>query len=73
MTDPAYVGQDGRLHVQVTDCNTNYIFFRPHRERDMVPLDSDRYATNQDAVVKLIGFAGNMTTSNRALQGVIVA
>ncbi len=67
-------GQDGSApSSHMYFLNTNYIFFRPHRERDMVPLDSDRYATNQDAVVKLIGFAGNMTTSNRALQGVIVA
>lgn len=53
--------------------NTNYLFFRPHRDRDMVPLDPDRFAVNQDAMVKLIAFAGNMTCSNRALQGVIVA
>jgi hypothetical protein len=67
-------GQDGSApSAHMYMLNTKYIFFRPHRERDMVPLDSDRYATNQDAVVKLIGFAGNMTTSNRALQGVIVA
>jgi len=67
-------GQDGSApSSHMYFLNTNYLFFRPHRERDMVPLDSDRYATNQDAVVKLIGFAGNMTTSNRALQGVIVA
>lgn len=53
--------------------NTNYIFYRPHSARDMVPLNPDRYATNQDAFVKLIGWAGNMTVSNRSLQGVIVA
>lgn len=28
-------------------------------------------AVNQDAMVKLIGFAGNMTVSNRFLQGVL--
>ena len=53
--------------------NTKYIFYRPHRQRDMVPLDPDRFSTNQDAMVKLIAWAGNMTVSNRALQGVIVA
>ena len=53
--------------------NTNYLHFRPHRDRDMVPLNPDRYATNQDAMVKLIAFAGNMCVSNRSLQGVIVA
>jgi len=53
--------------------NTNYLHYRPHRDRDMVPLDPDRFATNQDAMVKLIGWAGNMTLSNAQLQGVIIA
>lgn len=51
--------------------NTDYIFFRPHKDRNMVPLNPDRFATNQDAVVKLIAFAGNMTASNCFLQGVL--
>jgi hypothetical protein len=53
--------------------NTDYIFFRPHADRNFVPLGDDRYAVNQDAMVKLIGFAGNMTVSNRRLQGVLSA
>jgi len=53
--------------------NTDFIKFRPHRDRNMVPLNPDRFSTNQDAMVKLIGWAGNMTVSNRSLQGVIVA
>lgn len=53
--------------------NTNYIKFRPHRDRNMVPLNPDRFSVNQDAMVKLIGWAGNLTVSNRSLQGVIVA
>lgn len=53
--------------------NTDYLHFRPHRARNMVPLNPDRYSTNQDALVKLIGWAGNMTVQNRSLQGVIVA
>lgn len=53
--------------------NTKYIHYRPHARRNMVPLNPDRYATNQDAFVKLIAWAGNMTVSNRSLQGVIVA
>lgn len=51
--------------------NTNYIFFRPAASRNFVPLGDDRYAVNQDAMVKLIGFAGNMTVSNRFLQGTL--
>lgn len=53
--------------------NTDYIFLRPHRDCNMVPLEPDRFSTNQDAMVKLIGWAGNMTCSNRSLQGAIVA
>lgn len=51
--------------------NTNYIHYRPHAERNMVALDPDRFSTNQDAVVKLIGWAGNMTLSNGNLQGLL--
>ena len=51
--------------------NTNYIFFRPHKERNFVPIGGERQAINQDAIVKLYGFAGNLTTSNRSLQGLL--
>lgn len=51
--------------------NTNYLKFRPHRDRNFVPIGNERTAVNQDATVKLIGFAGNMTCSNRSLQGVL--
>jgi hypothetical protein len=53
--------------------NTDYLFLRPHRDRNMVPLDAERFSVNQDAMTKLIAFAGNMTTSNRQLQGVLTA
>jgi hypothetical protein len=33
--------------------------------------DGDRVPVNQDAIVKLIMFAGNMTCSNRRLLGVL--
>lgn len=53
--------------------NTDYIYFRPHKDRNMVPLEPDRFSVNQDAMVKLIAWAGNMTLSNAFLQGVIIA
>jgi hypothetical protein len=53
--------------------NTDYLYYRPAADRDMVPLDPDRFSTNQDALVKLIGWAGNMTCSNRFMQGVMKA
>lgn len=53
--------------------NTEYLYFRPHTDRNFAPIGGDRDAVNQDAMVKLIGFAGNMTVSNRRLQGVLKA
>ena len=51
--------------------NTNYLHWRPHSARNMVPLDPDRFSINQDAMVRLVGWAGNMTISNCFLQGII--
>jgi len=51
--------------------NTNYIFLRPHKERNFVPIGGERQAINQDAIVKLYGWAGNLTTSNSFLQGIL--
>ena len=43
--------------------NTDYIFLRPHKDRNFVPIGGERAAVNQDAIVKLIGWAGNLTSS----------
>jgi len=43
--------------------NTDFLFFRPHRDRNFVAIGGERQAVNQDAVVKLIGWAGNLTSS----------
>lgn len=51
--------------------NTNYIFLRPHKDRNMVPIGGDRMSVNQDAVVKLIGWAGNLTSSGIQFSGVL--
>ena len=53
--------------------NTDYIHYRPHSARNMVPLSPNRrYATNQDAEVQIIGWAGNLTCSGSQFQGRIV-
>lgn len=52
--------------------NTKYLFWRPHVSRNMVPLES-RNSINQDATVSLLTWAGNLTCSNRSLQGVMQA
>lgn len=53
--------------------NTNYIFFRPHKDRNFVPIGGERQAVNQDAIVKLMGWAGNLTSSGPQFNGVLVA
>jgi hypothetical protein len=53
--------------------NTDYLYIRPHTKRQYVPLAPDRFSTNQDAMVKLIGWAGNMTLSGSKFQGVLIA
>ena len=52
--------------------NTDYLFLRPAKGREFKPL-GDRASVNQDAMVMPVTWAGNMTTSNRSLQGVICA
>lgn len=50
--------------------NCDYIHYRPHAKRNMVPLSpGKRYAVNQDAETSIISWAGNLTTSGRAFQG----
>ena len=43
--------------------------WRPLKDRNMVPIGGDRMSTNQDAMVKIIGWAGNLTCRNMSLQG----
>lgn len=52
--------------------NPDYLFFRPHRDRNFVTED-EKISVNQDAIVVPMYWGGNMTVSNRALQGVIVS
>jgi hypothetical protein len=50
--------------------NTKYIHYRPHANRNMVPLSPNkRSAINQDAEVQILGWAGNLTCSGRQFQG----
>ena len=50
--------------------NCDYLHYRPHADRNMVPLSPNRrYATNQDAEIQILGFAGNLTCSGAQFQG----
>lgn len=53
--------------------NSNYLFFRPHRDRNFVPIGGDRQSVNQDALVRLIGWAGNLTCSGAQFNGVLTS
>jgi hypothetical protein len=53
--------------------NTEYIFLRPHTDRDMVPINPDKRASvNQDAEVTILGWAGNLTCSGAQFQGRLI-
>ena len=52
--------------------NTNYIYLRPHKDRNMTVVGGERMAVNQDAMYKIIGWAGNLTMSNASMQGVLI-
>lgn len=50
--------------------NTKYLKWRPHSQRDMVPLSPNkRYAVNQDAEVTILAWAGALTCSGNYFQG----
>jgi len=51
--------------------NTDFLFFRPAKDRNFVPL-AEKASINQDAIVVPMVWAGNMTCSNRSLQGVVL-
>lgn len=52
--------------------NTDYLKYRPSSKRNMVPLETVS-SINQDASVRLIVWAGNMTLCNAQLSGVLIA
>lgn len=51
--------------------NTEYIHYRPARERNFKVFGGDRANINQDAIVRIMGWAGNLTIDNCSLQGVL--
>jgi len=51
--------------------NSKVLFLRPHRDRNFVPIGGDRQSVNQDAIVRLVGWAGNLTCSGSQFNGVL--
>jgi hypothetical protein len=75
----AFYGPGGEAPVFFDPvCNTNRMYFlstkylklRPYRDRNMVWTDQ-RTSINQDAIVRMCLFMGNLTMSNAGRQGVI--
>lgn len=70
--DVVYEDNTGMPASHMYFLNTDYIFLRYAPKRLFKPLDKVQ-SINQDAIVQLITFAGNMTCSNCSLQGVLKA
>lgn len=49
--------------------NTDYLHFRPHKDRNFVSAKGARLPINQDAQIEMIFWAGNLTCSASFLQG----
>ena len=67
--DVCYEDSTGMPASHAYFLNTDYLHFRYAPKRLFKPLEKVQ-SINQDAVVQLITFAGNLTTSNASLQGV---
>jgi len=68
--DVIYDGDSGIPANHMYFLNTDYIYLRPHVNRNWVPMDR-KASVNQDAFVVPLVWAGNLTTSNASLQGVV--
>lgn len=64
------VGGSGATTKTAYFLNTKYLKFRPHKDRNFVPLaPNKRYAVNQDIECQILGWAGQLTCSGRQFQG----
>ena len=68
--DVIYDGDSGITANHMYFINTDYLYLRPHTNRNWVPMDK-KMSVNQDAMVIPLLWAGNLTASNCARQGVI--
>jgi len=70
--DVIFDGGSGILTSHAFFLNTNYLGLSVHQDADLEVMD-DMRPVNQDASVTPILWMGNMTCSNRKMQGVIIA
>jgi hypothetical protein len=68
--DVIYDGDSGIAASHMYFLNTDYIYLRPHSGRNWVPMDK-KSSVNQDAMIVPLVWAGNLTCSNAARQGIV--
>ncbi len=68
--DVVYEDSTGMPSSTMYFLNLDYLFMRYAPKRNFTPLDRVQ-SINQDAIVQLMTFAGNLTCSNFSLQGVL--
>jgi len=73
ISDGGIGGNCPENHAYFLNTTKGAISYRPHKDRNIVPLKPDRYATNADSMVRLMAWAGNMTVRQPRLQGVLIA
>lgn len=65
-------GRNGQIPTNTAYfLNLDYLFYRPHAARNFKVVGGERTNVNQDAIVKIMAWAGNMAMSNASLQGVL--
>jgi hypothetical protein len=63
-------GDSGIPSAHMYFLNTDFLYLRPHSVRNWIPMDK-KTSVNQDATIVPLVWAGNLTTSNASLQGVV--
>jgi hypothetical protein len=53
--------------------NTDYLYLKPHSDCNLDVLEPTRHSVNQDAMVRIVGWAGNLCMSNGFTQGRLAA
>ena len=65
-------GKNGQIPANTAYAiNSDYLFYRPHSGRNFKLIGGERININQDAKVRILGWAGNLTINNSSLQAVI--
>jgi hypothetical protein len=65
-------GKNGQIPISTGYfINTDFISYRPSSARNFKVIGGDRANVNQDAIVRIYAWAGNLSISNSSLQGVL--